>query len=296
MGDLSRPFLTCSSKEGFSREKVTLDQIEEFLKGTDIASEEKRLKIVRAIGMYSVGLFSVKTSAAGDQLKLAGSGTLVQIGQDYFILTARHVWSAIKGWADRLGVTLRDKFDHSHLIDVALLTPFGPEPPVPFSETGPDLVLIRIPEAYAGTIKAFKVFYNLSINEPKRPSKEQIQTWFLMGVPGLTGTYTENHASVDFWGAEVGLLTSGNIGDYDFADINVNVSFIPSPKSVGGVSGGGLWQIYLFEAPTVEGFDSVEVLSGLAFWEFQLRGECRTVRCHGFQSLKGLVSSVETRK
>lgn len=275
---------------------MDLDEIECVLKGTDAVSEQKRLRIVRAIGMYSVGLFSIKKSATGDQLRLAGSGTLVQIEQSYFILTARHVWTGIRGWADQLGVTLRENLDHCHPIDLNFVTPIGPAPPCPFDETGPDIVLLHIPEAYAGAMKAFKVFYNLSSDERKRPSAEHIQTWFLTGVPALTGTYTLNHASVAHWGAEVGLLRTEVDGQHDFCDVNVNVSFLPPPRSIGGVSGGGLWKVCLFEASTIDGFDSAEALAGVAFWEFPLNGNCRTVRCQGTKSIRSLLSLVAKDK
>lgn len=50
-------------KVSWGTSNVNIDEIQLFLKGTDAASEEKRLRIVKAIGMYSVGLFAVNTLA-----------------------------------------------------------------------------------------------------------------------------------------------------------------------------------------------------------------------------------------
>ncbi len=270
---------------------LNLDEIESFLKGMDSASDEKRLRIVRSMGMYSVGLFAVTHSEAGDVLNLAGSGTLVQIDGFHYILTARHVWDKVLINSDQMGVTLRPDFDHSHLVDVSALVPFGPNPNIRWSEFGPDIVLLRIPDVFAGTIKAFKVFYNLSIDEPEHPTMNHLETWFVMGMLGCTGTYTQKHASVEHWGAEVGMKAMHMDGSFDFCDVNVNVSFLPPPKSIGGVSGGGLWKIYLHGAPNADGFESVEVLAGVAFWEFELNGNERIVRCHGPESIKSIVKS-----
>jgi hypothetical protein len=192
---------------------VTLDDIEAILKSPDPADEAKRLPIVRAIGMYSVALFAVKGAGESEVLTLAGSGTLVQISGVHYILTARHVWEEVLKTADKLGVTLRENVDHSHLIDVSAIVPIGPESIHPWTENGPDIVLLRIPEDYVGAIKAFKVFYNLSIGEPSAPQTSHLETWFVIGVPGCTGTFTPKHASIEHLGAEVGLLSSGINGN-----------------------------------------------------------------------------------
>jgi hypothetical protein len=272
---------------------VNLDEIESFLKSDDVESEQKRLRIVRAIGMYSVGLFAVKASYQGDVLDLAGSGTLVQIGETHYILTARHVWQDVLKVSNKLGVTLREIVDHCHLIDISTIVPIGPAQRPPWTEQGPDIVLLRIPDAYVGAIRAFKVFYNLSIDEPPPLPGDSLRTWFLMGVPGATGTFSQNHASVEHIGAEVGFLNSQIDEPWDLCDVNFNASFLPPPKSVGGMSGGGLWKVFLYDAPTSDGFDCVVVLAGVAFWQFALDGKNRKVRCHGIESLKKLKSLVE---
>ena len=267
---------------------MNLDEIETLLKSDDVASEQKRLRIVRAIGMYSVGLFAAKVTPQGNALSLAGSGTLVQVAGIHYILTARHVWQEVLKVSNQLGVTLREVVDHRHLIDISTVVPIGPAPRPSWTETGPDIVLLRIPDVYVGPIKAFKVFYNLSTDEPAPPPGNSLQTWFLMGVPGCTGVFTQNHASVEHIGAEVGFLSSQIDEPWDLCDVNFNASFLPPPQSLGGMSGGGLWKVFLHDAPTSDGFDCVEVLTGVAFWQFALDGKNRKVRCHGAESLKKL--------
>jgi hypothetical protein len=260
---------------------MNLDEIEAFLKGTDSASEQKRLQIVRAIGAYSVGLFAVRGSPAGDHLSLAGSGTLVQIGMAHYIFTARHVWDKVLQLSDQLGVTLVEGVDHWHLINVSAVVPIGPAPTPTWTEDGPDFVLLAIPDLYANGVKPFKNFYKLPAGQPSQPSGSSLQTWFLMGIPACTGVFAQKHASVEHIGAEVGFLSACENGSFDLCDVNFNASELPDAKSLGGFSGGGLWKVFLQDAPTSYGFDCVVVLAGVAFWQFPLDGGNRRVRCHG---------------
>jgi hypothetical protein len=269
---------------------MNLDDIEAFLKGTDVASEQKRMQVVRAIGQHSVGLFAVRGSDDGDHLSLAGSGTLVQIGGAHHILTARHVWEEVLKISERLGVTLVEGVDHWHLINVKAVVPLGPTPVLPWTDKGPDFVLLRVPHEYVVGIESFKSFYNLSAEDPAPPPGNLLQTWFLMGVPGCTGVFTQIHASVEHIGAEVGLLSTFEHGSFDLCDVNFNASGFPGPKSLGGISGGGLWKVYLHDAPTPNGFDCAVILSGVAFWQFPLDGSNRRVRCHGPKTIKKIVS------
>jgi len=260
---------------------MDLDEIETFLKGADTASEQKRLQIVRAIGAYSVGLFAVRGSPEGDHLSLAGSGTLVQIGTAHHILTARHVWQEVLQLSDQLGVTLVEGVDHWHLINVGSIVPIGPAPTLPWAQDGPDFVLLRIPDVYANGVKPFKTFYELSLDLASQLTGSSLQTWFLMGIPACTGVFSQKHASVEHIGAEVGFLSSSENGSFDLCEVNFNASGFPDAKSLGGFSGGGLWKVFLHDAPTIYGFDCVVVLAGVAFWQFPLDGGNRRVRCHG---------------
>jgi hypothetical protein len=267
---------------------MNLDEIETFLKGTDSASEQRRLQIVRAIGAYSVGLFAVRGSPEGDYLNLAGSGTLVQIGTAYHILTARHVWQEVLQLSDRLGVTLVEGVDHWHLINVGAVVPIGPTPTVPWTDDGPDFVLLRIPDVYANGAKPFKTFYKLPVGQPFQLMGDALQTWFLMGIPACTGVFTQRHASVEHIGAEVGFLSASENESFDLCDVNFNASELPGAKSLGGLSGGGLWKVFLHDAPTSFGFDCDVVLTGVAFWQFPRDGGNRRVRCNGPKTIKRL--------
>lgn len=57
------------------------------------------------------------------------------------------------------------------------------------------------------------------------------------------------------------------------------------PKSFGGVSGGGVWQVIMQDQPE-GGVKILEImLSGLAFYESARKNDKRIIRCHGKKSI-----------
>jgi hypothetical protein len=275
---------------------MSLDAIEAILNGSDTESTNGRLNIVRDIGMYAVGLFVELDSGQGVEVRFAGSGTLVSVDKSHYILTARHVWEKVLQPAPRLGITLRISVDHRFYMDTKTIVPFGPPKPSHWSESGPDIVFLRIPDVHVGTIKASKVFYNLSINEPTPPNAAHIEAWFLMGAPGCLGTYFKKHASIELRGIEVVVQKAFESQGFDYFDAMVKVSDLPSPKTLGGVSGGGLWKVLLFDSPSGRGIESVVMLRGVAFWEFPLKNDNRVVRYHGVESIRSVARDIEVAK
>lgn len=61
-----------------------------------------------------------------------------------------------------------------------------------------------------------------------------------------------------------------------------------TPKSFGGVSGGGLWRIMVYISPTTGKIDWSQRLKGMAFYEFPLKDGARVFRCHGPSSLSAV--------
>ena len=66
-------------------------------------------------------MFAVSHPHGSDRLNLAGTGTLVVVGDSYGILTAAHVWENVVKSAVKLGITLTDNINHKCLIDVSTL-------------------------------------------------------------------------------------------------------------------------------------------------------------------------------
>lgn len=270
---------------------MSLDAIEAFLNGEDAESIDERMKVVRDTAMYSVVLLAVSEAGRPEPV---GSGTLVSVCGTHYVLTARHVWERGLKTAPTLGITLRTSADHKLLIDRRTIVESGPACPSPKTENGPDIVFLRIPDFYVRRIEAYGgVFYNLSIPESSVPAPERLESWFLLGAPGSLAVKTEIHASMELRGSEVSVSIPSVGGSLDFVDARANVSDLPSTKSLGGVSGGGLWKVILYETPK-GAVDSIALLRGVAFWEFPPESNHRVVRCHSIEKIKAEANQLPT--
>src|SRR6266404_4575360 len=138
-----------------------IDEVVQALKDSASGLQEK---IVRDIGLFTVGLLRVSPSRDGERLDLAGTGTLVSFGIDRYILTACHVWEELLATANptRIGVTLKENIDHASLIDRDAIVTIGPPKPAVWNEWGPDLIFLRVPPEHVGAIEVHRVFFNLA--------------------------------------------------------------------------------------------------------------------------------------
>jgi hypothetical protein len=132
-----------------------LSEIEAMLRGPG----DLRQRIVRNLESSTVALFGVFDSDGVDLLKLAGTGSLVVVGDSPGILTAAHVWEDVLKCAVRMGITLTDNINHKCLIGVQTIIPTIIRGSASgWDECGPDLAFLHIPSEFVGGIKAFQVF------------------------------------------------------------------------------------------------------------------------------------------
>jgi hypothetical protein len=274
--------------------QMSLNRIESILDKPEAESDEELLGIVKDTAQCAVGIFGVSVSTHGhEQLHLSGSGTLVYCKGSYFILTARHVWEDLCKHSSKLGITLMTSVDHRFWMEIDTISSFGPAAPDKSGELGPDIVMLRIPDIHVNAIKAYgRAFYDLDAGAPHVSNPEYFEMWMLVGVPACLGTFSNNYARIQIRGWHVGVQDPQTIGEFDYCDALANVSDLPSEKSVGGVSGGGLWRVSMFDSPSGESVQSVAILDGLAFWQFPLEGETRIVRCHGIDTIKAVARTV----
>ena len=259
---------------------MDLSEIEAKLRSSD----ELQLQIVTGLGSFGVALFAVSGSKSGEVLQLAGSGTLFSAGGVSYILTAAHVWEKIIKPAAKMGITLTDRIDHQFLIDVKAIAAFGPANPVNWNEWGPDLVFLRIPPEHLGSINAYKVFYSPLIDAKSPPAVNHLETWVIMGAPEELGTFTQTHADIKINGLFLGDPAYREHEDFDYIDFSVDTSGADSPKSFGGVSGGGLWKVFIYSSPAGK-IEWGRSLEGVAFWQTSLNNAYRTIRSHGPKSI-----------
>jgi hypothetical protein len=241
----------------------------------------------------------VRTTGSGkeEDAAIAGSGTLVSIGDRKGILTAAHVIEKLP--SPNVGLIAQGRgapFPYQFNVRTDLLksvripgrTHDGPE--------GPDLGFVELPLPTVGTIEAKKSFYNLDkwrdhwLANPKVPPGD-----FAM-ISGAAEVWsTDDSPSGGFRRVKQfrGLYGEGVIGEHrlegenDYLDFEVEYGEdSDGPDQYQGLSGGGLWHLPEDQSATA-------VLAGVAFYELPGSKGKGIIKCHGplsvFQSLVNLV-------
>ena len=243
-------------------------------------------QLVSEIGRRAVALFG---SSERVPLRFIGSGTWVRVAGSHYILTAAHVWTALKRDFQEVAMTLKKVEDHRFSIEIQAITDttFGSDQP---EEWGPDLAFLRVPDQFVLSIEAYDaIFHNLSIRKEtalqSAPETDEGR-WVILGVPQETAILTPTHASLEFTGYFMPVKTTHTRDGFDYVDLEVNMMSYPdAPQSFGGVSGGGLWQVLPSQSGSTGEF-SWE-LEGVAFYQSAPKDGLRFVRCHGRRSIYG---------
>jgi hypothetical protein len=270
---------------------MTLDELDEKLDAQTPEGEQLWATVARRAQIYCTPLFSLKKTASGDELKLAGSGTFVRQGDRYFILTAGHVWHEMLKKADFVGVTLREIHDHTCFIETKAIVPRGPDRPLSWNEWGPDISSLEIPAAKVGEIKAFRGFYEMDAGRSAMVKVDRNETYLLVGTPNVLGSFTQTHASVQLLGMWVGNPKSFKQNDWDYFDAKAALHPLTPAESFGGVSGGGLWRVQIYAHPETDQIESTETLEGVAFYELGTSQGVGVIRCHGSESIRKVLDA-----
>ena len=257
-------------------------------------------KIVERLAQHTVGFLRLQTPSGPPEL--LGSGVLVSAGNTRAVLTAHHVIEVIDKLSatERLGLLL-EKTNQPHTINkdgVALRKIARGR-----NALGPDLGALILAPPIASSIEfsSMKSFYNL---DKRRDQMLHAAPDLRMGAwvaQGLIQEKTIVTPLPDGRGASVLFKGDGlfggpenveEIGGYDYLDYPVTPlarEMTPSlPRTWGGMSGSGLWQIPLkanganLEVANSE-FDT-PLLSGVVFRQRKVDGEM-WIRCHGRKSV-----------
>ncbi len=258
-------------------------------------------QIAKDLNDYTVAFVRSKNR----KLEAAGSGTLVSFRNSFYVLTAAHVWHGDKPSnglknADQILIPLKEKQNTRLIIAPDEIETVGPKIRRKWNKWGPDVTMLRLPPERVGSIKAVgRSFYNLS--QKKEINVGSVETFFLMGAPEERGDYTPDRAIPEvqamlLWEA-TGPYLSLRLPRYlrqhiDYLDLRINNTVPGVAKRFGGVSGGGLWKVYVYPLKG-GGYDSVKILAGVAYWEKPLgRGRGLLVRCHGPQTIGTVLREV----
>jgi hypothetical protein len=208
--------------------------------------------IARELENYTVTFLRLEHG----EIRPAGSATLVSFLDSRYFLTAAHVWERKLKDAEKIIVPLIENTGRRCVITPDELEPYGHPSPTDWRVCGPDIKMLRIPHERVGEFMAVgRSFYNLS-QKKERMIDCRYQLAFLMGAPAERGKFTAQSAVPELQGMLV-LPVTGPFStldsptesrpDFDYIDLDIDTSQPDVASTFGGVSGGGLWSVYIYK-------------------------------------------------
>jgi len=244
----------------------------------------------RATNEYSVSLIN------GNDLK--GSATLVSIGRSFGLLTAHHVWQAVREGKcrDHFCMVLGSKLGRFECpFDECTALIVG-EYSAGHAEEGPDLVFIRFDhEPRIGWLKGIKSFHPLEAERGQVFSCLPYDRcpWLVWGTPA-EGTYKSSSETgepivrVKQFAGDAEFSGIVERDGFDFVKVKITCGRDGFPNDYGGVSGGGVWiPIRYSEDPVGKVLKpSVNLLlAGVAYYQSEEIGGYKTLSLHGPKSI-----------
>jgi hypothetical protein len=260
---------------------LNINEIAQLLDSSNPTHIEHWDRITRATGTYVSALFVSRQSSQNGSLALAGTGTLVAIGNSHFILTSTHVWDYVVKSGNLLGVSIREHLFHTCFIENDMIAAFPLPRPKDWNEWGPDAILLRLPPFSVGEIKAFKSFYALPAQEKSFSGVSHIEAYSLFGTPFVLGKFDQNLADVSIVAFQTAPPACQSHQGFDYLDVNIQLPSAVVGAKFGGVSGGSLWKVLIYSNPDTGEMDSYPILLGTAFYELDVQDGRGVVRCHG---------------
>jgi len=246
----------------------------------------------RDLADYSVGFLRVENTPRGRNAVLLGSGTLVSIGSISAVLTAHHVVSILPT-TGRLALILTPTVQQ-HTVDTEGLT-YLKIARGTIDANGPDLGAVVLAPSIASAIAAKKTFYNLELRRDQllhSPPDLHDGFWFVNGFIDEKTVEERGRDGYDLIKGFYNLSGAGGpeeavaVGDHDYLAFPVSYGERSvAPKSFGGMSGGGLWQVPLTRDPQGQIRHKTPLLSGVVFYQEVTNQTSCNVKCHGRQSV-----------
>jgi hypothetical protein len=249
--------------------------------------------IARQLADYTVAFVALRDGKMGS----GAVGTLVSFQNEYYILTAAHVWEFLKR-GDAIRIPLKENTPCRFAISPTELVPFVIASGW-WNRWGPDLALLQLRPEHVGSFVAVgRSFFPLSMKRERRFNCG-VLIWFLMGAPAMRGQFTPESAIPELQGMNVVPSTDPYLSvflqdelrsRFDFVDVDVDTTQPDIASNFEGVSGGGFWRVYIYKDANRQ-IQSFKILDGVAFWQFR-RPSNLTMRCHGPQAIGELLRSL----
>jgi len=278
-------------------EAMSIKDMFEKLSNKDVVKE--------SIMDCSVALVRITVEGKRHRAPYAASGTFVEIASKKGILTASHVIKEMLAESEQFALSIYQRRHHFpirreevHVIEV----------PKPDKQTkGPDLAFVLLlRQDDVDTIQAHKYFLNLD-KRRRQILSEPLPTapgfWIVSGHPAAYSTsealpaehidvkHFPNNLSIG--GVERGYTEKG----FDYIEAGVDhASGGGVPEDLGGVSGGGLWQVPISGLKDGQTKADDPILLGVAFWQTGVSQGKSKVICHGRHSIYGVLYDLVARQ
>jgi hypothetical protein len=246
----------------------------------------------RELANFNVGFLRVENTPQGLDAVLLGSGTLVSIGAIRAVLTAHHVVSILPT-TGRLGLILGPTLQQN-TVDTQGLT-YLKIARGTIDSDGPDLGAIVFAPSIASSIAAQKTFYNLQLRRNQMlstPPDLHDGFWFVNGFIDEMTVKERGRDGYELIKGFYNLSGAGGPEETTMVDEHDYFAFPVSydrqswtPKSFGGMSGGGLWQVPLMRDAEGKIRHKTPLLSGIVFYQEVTTETSCNIKCHGRQSV-----------
>lgn len=271
------------------------------------ANQEVKIRIddsfTQSVCNYSVGFLRFKRQGKIETAVTSGTGTFAKLGKTYGILTAGHVLHPM-GANEVIGLVrfpsvqpplqnFRLNLNHTERI----VDWNGKEC------DAPDIAFLKIPEIDALSLEAMgAVFYNLAAEREFKPGKPEHRMSKCYAVVGVVGEWTEQGAASLINGVKVevgGLfgaakdLREFKEDNTDLVEAEIDHAADPKiPKSYGGVSGGGLWELHVELDAKLKPVEVNKRLHGVAFRE---SGDHRRITSNATPSINDITKQIAAK-
>jgi hypothetical protein len=249
--------------------------------------------ISREIANFTIGLVKLTVHSNVEDASLSGTGTLVNVGNVYGMLTAAHVLDVLPNKGEVGVILFQDRRLQKHVIEMehaVALSIRGQQ----FDANGPDLGFLRLPPKNVGWLSAIGSFYNLKKHRDEALANENPAPNYVEAVIGMIEKLTKE-VPVDrplrqakAFSAIFCNGTAQNNRDqngFDLVDVAVTAyPDFPLPESFEGMSGGALWRIFFTEQDNSAAIVSKRLV-GVPFYE-STGADARTIiTCHGARGI-----------
>lgn len=191
------------------------------------------------------GVSLIATTTQDDQRAVPCAGTLVLIGGVPGILTARHVWEAVRA-RGVLGVFLNDRTLRIPINTVHTVSPdYSSELPDDKSARVPDIAFVALPHEHRAVIEARgRAFYDISRRRESPALAASLDEGFCVAtgtLEQLTDREARKVCSFNY-ATDVDRLIAHDGWDFLYIHLNVEDNPVLPVSTFGGMSGGGIWR------------------------------------------------------